>query len=141
MPNAKSNGATRDGATRTQLFRFSSVSLLALSALTSSAIVCLTTTAARASDPSTRIPRSGNCSALGQGFVAMQGVDGCLRVGGHVRVEAQVMRGAASLGAGLPGATAYSGDGPAPAGMRTESAGSTTRMHVRSLPGGDPFRR
>ena len=53
--------------------------------------------------------RASGCSHLGEGFRPIEGVDGCFRIGGHVRVEAGVMRGAGSLSR-VP-------DGPAPAGF------------------------
>lgn len=56
-----------------------------------------------------RMARAGACAHLGDGFRPIEGVDGCFRIGGHVRVEAGVMRGAGSL--------SRAPDGPAPAGF------------------------
>jgi hypothetical protein len=103
------------------LFRLSGVSLLALSALTVSAV---------ASDRVVAAASGTRCSAPGEGFVSPQGIDNCLRTGGHVRVESRVMQGNASLGAGLPGVADY---GPAPAAMRS---GSPTRQRMQVDPGG-----
>jgi hypothetical protein len=103
------------------LFRLSGVSALAISALTMSAF---------ASDRMVVAASGTRCSATGDGFVSSQGIDNCLRTGGHIRVESRVMQGNASLGAGLPGAVEY---GPSPAAV---SSGSTTRLRMPTPPGG-----
>lgn len=103
--------------------RLWSVSLLAVSALVSGA---------QAGDrPSGRDPR---CIAAGEGLSAIEGVDGCFRPGTHVRVERQVMQGAARMSGALP----YSTDGAAPAALRSDAG--TTRLRMRPLPG-DIFAR
>ena len=102
------------------LFRLSGVSFLALSALTASAV---------ASDRLVGSASGSRCASAGDGLVSPQGIDNCLRMGGHVRVESRVMQGNASLGSGLPG---MAEDGPAPASMNT----GTTRLRMPVAPGG-----
>lgn len=75
---------------------------------------------------------AGGCMSYSPESATINGADGCLNVGRHVRVEAQVMQGAASLGSGF----VRPGDGPRPASMRPES---TTRL--RMGPTGGPFHR
>ena len=75
---------------------------------------------------------AGGCMSYSPESATINGADGCLNVGRHVRVEAQVMQGAASLGSGFT----RSGDGPRPAAMRPDS---TTRL--RMGPTGGPFPR
>jgi hypothetical protein len=41
---------------------------------------------------SNRIERADTCAAYGAGFVAVEGTQTCVRVGGHVRVEMGVER-------------------------------------------------
>ena len=103
--------------------RLSAFSLFAFSAFTVGAPTVEAMAAER--------PAANRCASLGEGFVSLQGADGCLRVGGHVRVESQVMQGSARLGGGLPG---YSNDGAAPAALRSD--GATTRLRVHGAPGG-----
>lgn len=66
-------------------------------------------TAPATADNSGRASRANACAQLGEGFRPIEGVDGCFRIGGHVRVETGIMRGAASL--------SRQPDGPAPAGF------------------------
>ena len=66
---------------------------------------------------------AGGCMSYSPESATINGADGCLNVGRHVRVEAQVMQGAASLGSGFT----RTGDGPRPAAMRPES---TTRLRM-----------
>ncbi len=75
---------------------------------------------------------AGGCMSYSPESATINGADGCLNVGRHVRVEAQVMQGAASLGSGF----LRPADGPRPAAMRPES---TTRL--RMGPTGGPFQR
>ncbi len=75
----------------------------------------------------------GRCMAYASDSATIQGVD-CLNVGSHVRVEAQVMQGAASLGGGAPGLFG----GAAPAAMHPEP---TTRLRMTPGPGGHLFAR
>jgi len=105
------------------VLRLSGASLLAISAFASQAF---------AGDRV--MTREARCASAGDGFVSSEGVDGCFRAGTHVRVESQVMQGAARLTGALP----FSGDGAAPAAMRSDS-GATTRLRMHPTP--DVFAR
>ncbi|MFV0280003.1 MAG: hypothetical protein ACK5JM_04485 [Rhodoblastus sp.] len=95
----------------------------------------------------------------------ISGADSCLNVGRHVRVDAQVMQGSASLGQGSAslgqgsaslgsgaavgqgsGFAAANADGPRPASMRSDG-GARLRMDPHNGPGptsvlgGVPFPR
>ena len=58
---------------------------------------------------------AGGCMSYSPESATINGADGCLSVGRHVRVDAQVMQGSASLGSGFvaPAPT----DGPRPAAL------------------------
>lgn len=71
--------------------------------------VCALAMLAAPAGAADRTVRAGACAHLGDGFRPIEGVDGCFRIGGHVRVEAGVMRGAGSL--------SRTSEGPAPAGF------------------------
>lgn len=77
---------------------------------------------------------AGGCMYYSAESATISGADNCLSVGRHVRVEAQVMQGAASLGSGfhLP-----PGDGPRPAAMTPDGS---TRLRMGPSAGG-VFRR
>ena len=60
------------------LARASGVSVVALAALTGSAL---------ASDRTSSAGHVTRCAAVGEGVVSSEGIDNCLRVGSHVRVE------------------------------------------------------
>ncbi|MCC0006336.1 MAG: hypothetical protein H6872_14880 [Methylobacteriaceae bacterium] len=77
---------------------------------------------------------AGGCMSYSPESATISGADGCLSVGRHVRVEAQVMQGSASLGSGF---VAGSDDGPRAAALRSESA---TRLRMGPSAGG-VFRR
>ena len=77
---------------------------------------------------------AGGCMSYSADSATISGADGCLNVGRHVRVESQVMQGAASLGSGF---VAPPSDGPRPAGLRAEGA---TRMRA-GPPLGSVFHR
>lgn len=121
MRKAEKRKAENHGAPLSTLLRLSGLSLLALGALNA---------AAQAGDERPKNGRSVNCAALGAGFIPLEGMDGCFKVGGHVRVDAQVMRGTGSLGT-LPPPPGVYGDGAAPAAMRADGAG-TTRLRMRA---------
>ena len=106
------------------VLRLSGASLLAISALASQVFA--------GERPMTREAR---CASAGEGFVSSDGVDGCFAAGSHVRVDSQVMQGAARMTGALP----FSGDGAAPAAMRSD-VGATTRLRMRPMPG-DVFSR
>lgn len=73
---------------------------------------------------------AGGCMSYSAESATISGADNCLNVGRHVRVEAQVMQGAASLGSGfhLP-----PGDGPRPAAMTPDGS---TRLRMGPSAGG-----
>ncbi len=73
---------------------------------------------------------AGGCMSYSPDSATISGADGCLNVGRHVRVEAQVMQGAASLGSGFVGPQAA---GARPAAMRPEGA---TRLRAGPPLGG-----
>lgn len=73
---------------------------------------------------------AGGCMSYSPESATINGADGCLSVGRHVRVEAQVMQGAASLGAAFAAALS---DGPRPAAMRPEEG---TRLRAGPPLGG-----
>lgn len=77
---------------------------------------------------------AGGCMSYSPESATINGADGCLSVGRHVRVEAQVMQGAASLGSGF---VAPPADGPRPAAMHPQAA---TRMRA-GPPLGSIFQR
>ncbi|MDE2579573.1 MAG: porin [Hyphomicrobiales bacterium] len=70
--------------------------------------------------------RGNPCSSYGEGFAPMQGVDGCFRVGGHIRVDATVMRGRATLDGGAS----------SPAAMLGGAAAQEGRMRLQGPLGG-----
>jgi len=72
---------------------------------------------------------AGGCMSYSPENRAINGADGCLSVGRHVRVEAQVMQGAASLGSGF---AARPGDGPRPAAIRPDGG---TRLRAGPVGG------
>ena len=65
------------------------------------------------------------CMVLGSDGSSIHSLGGCLSPGSHIRVEAQVMQGSASLNGGLPGV--FSDDGPSRASYHSEP---TTRMRM-----------
>lgn len=77
---------------------------------------------------------AGGCMSYSPDSATISGADNCLSVGRHVRVEAQVMQGSASLGSGF---VAPRQDGARPAAMRSESV---TRLRA-GPPLGGPFQR
>ena len=100
------------------VLRLSGASLLAVSAFASQAL---------AGDRV--MTREARCASAGEGFVSSDGVDGCFRAGSHVRVDSQVMQGAARMTGALP----FTGEGAAPAAMRSD-VGATTRLRMRPSP-------
>lgn len=78
---------------------------------------------------------AAGCMSYSPESATINGADGCLHVGRHVRVEAQVMQGAASLGSGFVAPAPV--DGARPAAMRQEGA---TRMRA-GPPLGSIFQR
>lgn len=77
---------------------------------------------------------AGGCMSYSPESATISGADNCLSVGSHVRVEAQVMQGSASLGSGF---VAPRRDGARPAAMRSENV---TRLRA-GPPLGGPFQR
>jgi len=73
---------------------------------------------------------AGGCMSYSADSATISGADGCLNVGRHVRVESQVMQGAASLGSGF---VAPPADGPRPAAVHQSGA---TRMRAGPPLGG-----
>lgn len=107
--------------------------LVGLSGMSLIAIVVLAGGAAAGS----RQRYETRCMAVAGDGVSIKSVDGCLAAGSHIRVEAQVMQGAGSLTGGLP-PSIFSNDGPAPAGMRSDSP---TRMRMGPPPVGRIYAR
>ena len=99
--------------------RVSGVSLLAISALAADAL---------AGERLSATGHGARCASAGGDYAAIQGGDGCFKVGDHVRVEPPVMQGSARLSGNLPGDA-----GVAPAGLRSD--GAMTRLRMRAMPG------
>jgi hypothetical protein len=96
-------------------------------------------------------PRADRCVAMyGPGFVAVEGTEACIRIGGHIRVESGVSRhsrggaapawtsGGSSLGRGVSTSAAGELDARAETGIGTVRGVLRLRGGHASMP--DPFR-